>query len=883
MAAPLNNKAPALLPSSPSSSPSVLCRQNPRPRNSESGDPMRRSFGGSPFPTGKPAVIAHHRGFHNPSPTPANSPSDFSRRNSTGRDKENDKDQFSNMGRAFPAQKGAKNFMSPTISAASKINASPRKKVLAEKNEGPRSSVSFSDVRGLILEETRSHPARPTVSFSDVVSIIGEDKEGPKPETVLDEKPQVEDPYDMTLTDLDKMEALDLKDSDTSDVMFDEKEGSADFDPSFKISPRPTVPYTSPVVAPLDADPLVLPYDPKKNYLSPRPQFLHYRPNPRVEHYFDECKQLEDIFTSESSTDTEASKDEMQSENSEESEEDVASQERESVVEEEEEEVKDDDVNDDVIDDVDVDEDVKAHGAEEMTDQVSKPRRFRAFKLLGWLLVLAVAYFSVSVTISPESELSLLRDSGLYVFYIPPEFKDSARANFEQVGEKLRTWAESSGAYISELISSLGEEEERSWLQFHNLTDWLEDGSFDSVFQQDKAEISVIGLDHQVDMNVKRAAMEGADEIECEAEEPLEQFSAGDVDKTSTAEFHEETEDKTWKHDQEKLETTDSAFEMVGCESNSEAHSEESGREEETRDIDWNSEGEKESEILCEEDAEAEEATELQEAVETETDKMEEEKLGGYESEANYEDRQEETETGHEDLRRTAEDVGVADSSTETTEAQPDPLPESGSSTKIDNDLEESHTRPAISAEVSQISGTVLALSSTLVVVVLAASAFFFTKKAKPVVMPNASASEPVPVTEEPNFNHAAAVQNMIKERFSTLNFQTEADDRMREPCPTEMSSSFEKRNSSSFYSNREPDEAQSGGTRKRSGKKNISRSSRTEESLASSASEYSIGSTSYGSFTTYERIPFKTGLGEEEAITPVRRSSRIRNQHSAH
>ena len=41
--------------------------------------------------------------------------------------------------------KGSKNFMTPTISAASKINSSPRKKVLVERNEPVRTSISFFD------------------------------------------------------------------------------------------------------------------------------------------------------------------------------------------------------------------------------------------------------------------------------------------------------------------------------------------------------------------------------------------------------------------------------------------------------------------------------------------------------------------------------------------------------------------------------------------------------------------------------------------------------------------------------------------------------------------------------------------------------------------
>ncbi|CBI25120.3 unnamed protein product, partial [Vitis vinifera] len=55
-------------------------------------------------------------------------------------------------------------------------------------------------------------------------------------------------------------------------------------------------------------------------------------------------------------------------------------------------------------------------------------------------------------------------------------------------------------------------------------------------------------------------------------------------------------------------------------------------------------------------------------------------------------------------------------------------------------------------------------------------------------------------------------------------------------------------------------------------------RKSNKRESLASS-SEYSTGSPSYGSFTSYEKIHIKHGCGDEEVVTPVRRSSRIRNQ----
>lgn len=146
--------------------------------------------------------------------------------------------------------------MAPTISAASKINASPRKKILVERNELARSSVSFSDVKSLIMQDNESTPEialKPKkVSFSNVKSMIMGDNECKEP-----------------------------------------LEGNADLIqviPSFEISPKVSI------LAPPDADPLILPHDPQTNYLSPRPQFLHYRPNPFIELYrerdgkqFDEC------------------------------------------------------------------------------------------------------------------------------------------------------------------------------------------------------------------------------------------------------------------------------------------------------------------------------------------------------------------------------------------------------------------------------------------------------------------------------------------------------------------------------------------------------------------------------------------------------------------
>ncbi|TYG85397.1 hypothetical protein ES288_A13G050700v1 [Gossypium darwinii] len=257
---------------SKTSSSSIPCRTNANTRKSELCDPTRRSFNGNPFT--KPAVITNPKAFN--LNTPANSPSDFVRRYSTGREsvaslrdpnKENYIDQNPKPTRLrSPAvSKGTKNFMAPTISAASKINASPRKKILVERNELPRSSVSFSDVKSLIMQDNESTPEvalKPKkVSFSDVKSMIMEDNECKEP--------------------------------------LEGNANSVQVIPSLEISPKVSI------LAPLDADPLMLPHDPQTNYLSPRPQFLHYRPNPRIELYRErDDKQLEECLATESYYDT---------------------------------------------------------------------------------------------------------------------------------------------------------------------------------------------------------------------------------------------------------------------------------------------------------------------------------------------------------------------------------------------------------------------------------------------------------------------------------------------------------------------------------------------------------------------------------------------------
>ncbi|KAG2268440.1 hypothetical protein Bca52824_062995 [Brassica carinata] len=859
-----------------SSSPSIPSRPNPKPRNSETGDLMRRSFRASPFP-GKIT------------------------RGAESGDKEN---QISDA--VVKAPKPSKNFMSPTISAVSKINPSPRKKILSE-NELSRS-----------FDKSHHHvtQVRSSVTFCDVVSFIGEEDKD-KDQIFIGEKKkeeEEEESHDVTVTDMD--------------------------DSSFDVSPlTASVPFTFPAFEANEVDASVTPYDPKKNYLSPRPQFLHYSPNPRIE-----CKQLEELFTSESSSsETDMSAKESQHEEevvSPESVEEVAeeSQQVEELVlsvEEEGEvtlEESDDEEHLEAVESEEKEEVVVGESTEE-TRQLSKQSRFKTSKLLGWMLVLGLAYTLLvsSVTLT-----------------LPNISQDSH--SFEQFSEKLGLWAGSSLVYMGKLISSLREEQGYGPFQFHNLTGVLEETRLsDAVFQPTSGEISVAGslvdsldLSFETDTEEESGVTQEPEELESSGEINLE-----DVYEEDSNELEQESEGGEFT----LATVTEVNVGEVYSESLSEEEEEESGGQatdgvEEQREYEKNEVHEHETtsaqndeKMMEESESNAHHLDDVEPVTEVNvgevyseslSEEEEEEESGGQATDGVEEQREYEKNEVHEHETTSAqndekmmeesesnahhlddvEPAAISGHQQEDTSAlaNSDSVPEEGGigetgeasldvsaeTSDVDgNDLEE---ESGIGEEVSvnaedwkeillNNQKKVMVLVSTVMVMLAAVAAFLLAnKKAKPVMQED---SEPTTVSDaakEVNVEHAP-VENLIKERFSSLNFQEEEeeevnDDMKREEVsssfPSEMSFSFHKDKSLRSCSNRdELKEYQSGGGRK---------SNDSGESMASSASEYSIGgSVSYGSFTTYEKIQKRSGRKEEEEmVTPVRRSSRIRNhQHS--
>ncbi|CAH9074773.1 unnamed protein product [Cuscuta epithymum] len=224
-------------PSNRSQSPSVA-----RPR---------RSFSGSPsFPLSNPRRTICPT-------TPANSPADSVRRGLPDKEeiraawdcseKENE--------RAPKLRSPAKHFMSPTISAASKFCPSPKKKVLVERNEPVRSSISLCDGKATFFSPDSTENSKP------------------EPEICLDTTKSVRK-VTFSEAPLHIDHGTVVMDSSFSNETLPKNTNScSDFSPT-------TITALAPLVA---ANPSVSPYDPKTNYLSPRPQFLHYRPNPRIE------------------------------------------------------------------------------------------------------------------------------------------------------------------------------------------------------------------------------------------------------------------------------------------------------------------------------------------------------------------------------------------------------------------------------------------------------------------------------------------------------------------------------------------------------------------------------------------------------------------------
>ncbi|XP_014508682.1 uncharacterized protein LOC106768198 [Vigna radiata var. radiata] len=819
----------------PSSMPS-----NPNSRSSEISNPMRRSFTGNPF--NKPSIVPIHG-----AKTPANSPLDFSRRGSVGvresggslRDsldnKENGKDQSLKPVKVrSPAvcSKGSKNFMSPTISASCKINESPRKRVLTERNEvvpGPL--------------DPKSHVRK--VTFSDPLeegprsSLTSEDLSGDS-ETLMS-KNDADSSFE-TVNNLNVNNLLVPEDDIHTEPSFENEPDFVNLDPTFKLSPTATPPVSlkATVVSPLGADPLIPPYDPKTNYLSPRPQFLHYKPKSRIEIFRE--RELEDSSISGSFSDSEITED-TQSEGSQ-KESDVSSDE---IVKEEE------------CGQISESSPAKETLMPEIfgeAKEVPKPRFTVRAKAVALILLLAVAFLSISVTDPPVIDRTVFQD--LYRVYESSEFSVFARdkfdqltqfaeTNFDEIAQNLQTWFTKLLSSLSDFVSDIRGAQNLAELQYYNLTVQQDDSMVYQypIFGGGENEI---GETHAPIWDIEESVV-AADIVSDYIEEDI-------------SEEHYEVHEEQVRRDIATVTEVENVFHAPDSEQLAEAGSLDSAT---ITGVESVLDAPESDEVLnMVESEQLAEVGNLEDnlAQEAEVGNLEENLAQEAETNLNVENQQslnseiaELSNEAYDSVTSQAQEYDVSKQSLDSDVA------------KVNDDVAEEKPT-TIDAAIKGNEGQLEAIHDSLVfiylvigagTVIIAGAGINWFRKGK-------------------NKSKSSMKQPLELQKVSfPSNNQQISPEKSRGPIEMDMiedsseTSSFQQ---SSFYSENVANEGHKPGPEKKR------KSNYRRESLASSSSDYSTGSQSYGSLTVYEKISKKQGHGDDNVITtPVRRSSRIRNQ----
>ncbi|KAJ6692349.1 TRANSMEMBRANE PROTEIN [Salix purpurea] len=834
---------------------------NPNSRNSEI-NPMRRSFSGSPF--SKPSIISSQRGGgFNPN-TPVNSPSDYPRRNSINRDnivvtlrdhedKENGKDQTWKSVRIRSPAKGTKNFMSPTISAASKFNASPKIKILADRNEQIRTSISFAEAKSPLMEDLDSNPDshyrglnQKEVSFDSTVIYLADNNDS-KSEKRVDLMVDSSAKDDLNLSSVEK--------------------DCVNLDPSFKISPRVSSSLPSPALAPLDADPSLPPYDPKTNYLSPRPRFLHYRPNPRIELYLNKERDgqpLDEIFASECSSETEVSEAEDSHSDDLHKESDASS--ANEVIEEAEPEellpisepnpigtfVEEEDEELLVTEPNSISTSVEK--AEEK--RVSKSHFFTRRKFDALLFVLIVGFLFGLFSKSPVMDPSVLNNLTFPEPYVPPELSEYARQNLEALANKVQLWLHQSICYTHNLINSFRGGHKMGSLQYANLTILVEDGTVDGQFTFDQSILgSKVKYEEKVSEAISAAEVDvklvdGGDQPSA-AEEDIKEVAGdnnnGYIDNVPDPEGVPESEEVNRLPQSEVTEPGKSTQEVI--QENAAEDIKEVARGSNNGYIDSVPDSE-EVNLVPQSDV-TEPGKSIQEVI------QENAETAAYvvklQSNIDLEDQfvliPQDAEIQPEILNsmqsQSRDDISSADI-------------ESSAADDNSEILEGAATENPRSSELVNTHSAQIMIGISLIAFSLLGTVFIYMKSRTPTAQNATFTVDQVPITK--------------KLDCSPLSVAAEHTCIAGESCSSEMSSF------SLSYSDKQKGKSEAPSYERKPRKNNHRR-----ESMASS--DYSVGSMgslSYGSFTTFEKIPskhVKKGNADEEVITPVRRSSRIRHQ----
>lgn len=734
-------------------------------------------------------------------------------------DKENGKDQSAKQARikSVAPFKSPKNFMSPTISAASKVNASPKKRVLTDRNEPVRTSVTLSDLRSscgsLSLSEALEEPNSKLEMEAEKATVAADSRDS----TVTDSD-HADANHEVSSSSKGSRKKVAF-DSNVQTIPLDDSETSdcADVNKDLKTSPAPRSPRN--LLAPLDADPLMPPYDPKFNYLSPRPQFLHYKPSPRRMRYLSDEKDgnpLDDAFCTGGFSDTDLTEETL-SDDSQKEPDVVSSSETEKAADSDETEdvsptemEKEADGDGEVLLD-EVFETIPNAASLDMVKEavevkkVSKRRFFTKTKCISLVFVLSVvACMAMTGANSPLRNCSYIRGSRFSELFETSKLAESVRVDFDELAQNFRYLYGDSLSYISELIDHLKGDKRVSRFSYYNLTDLQEDPWIEKNIG-DGSMIDATPLVEQHDGEVAAVCKMVSEEVD------ILEHGEGDGFQIEGALVVEQDDAEVvaWQEEvaEDGEETHD--LELVDFELRSEVTEPEFPEEEQFQEI-----------VVVATSVTGNEEQQKPDSVQAGAFEPAEVQGEKYVSNCDESDSDKKTVIGSGNI----EAVDVAMNS-QSSEAE--------NSTIVESE--------------SNVSLFVMVGLALVGLSLPAAVAFFYVKKG------SSSMSVPTPV-EQPwatkNFNISpvsASVEHTMWQRWSSPSCPTEVDI-AGESCPSEMSS-FQKKPSLGTGL-KGADEAQS---QERRLKKNYRR-----ESLASSSSELSMGSHSYGSFTTYEKIACK-------------------------
>ena len=795
--------------------------------------------------------------------------------------------------------KGTKNFMSPTVSAASKITASPRKKVLVERNELIRTSVSSASDGKSIFS---------SLNIQEVV----ED---------LNSKPASSD---STVVDPDQSPSKAYKDEEVLDSQVPKSKNDSEF------------------LSKTIADQSLPPYDPKTNFLSPRPLFLHYKPNPRIEKIrLRECNRLEDYFTSESLSDTETTE-ETESENSFSTE----------LMERQNEEVEESEAA--LEETARVEPNVSEPFEAKVVGQSHSVFRLRPISLLLFVLLVWCLWIppTDSPLISSVIDSCIGRQSSFTQLYEPTDVAKFARTNFDKLTRHFWLWSTNTVSYFSKMIPTAKESNKLSFLGFGNFTDLVkqqnlqwpmmkmqigivqlkelneayekgEDASQVNPEDEDAKlieEAEIIEPDCLTDSELERnqeyraasntvfeQASQGQPEVEqsnlslqdegedasqvnpedehgklIEEAEIIEPDCLTDSELEQNQEYHAASHTVVEQASQGKPEVEQSN--LSPQDEVAEPHTlEVQQTEEESKLISREAHG-----ILAEKEQEVSHVSEieLEAVVEPHTLEVqqteEESKLISHEAHGILAEKEQEVshvseieleavvEAPHIDneaqsiifeMEMESQVPQVSEIESELSQAEkllgenklipnaevessvPVSEPESSESEALIEENSQSFKELYLSLK--EKSSTVNALGISVLILILTVTAAFKIAKQQKSPTPNANA---IPMDQLQAKKLAsmptASVENTHQERMSSKNWATEVD-MVGESCPSEISS-FQRTTSFSKKESKGASEAQS--------QERVLRRSNKRESLASS-SEYSMGSPSYGSYTSYEKI----------------------------